>query len=60
VGADGQHSGIRELTMGPERGLTRHLGASVDLHRRNLFGLRDRAVLYNEPGRAVAMFTVRG
>jgi 2-polyprenyl-6-methoxyphenol hydroxylase-like FAD-dependent oxidoreductase len=61
VGADGQHSAIRELTMGPERGLTRHLGAYLSIYTvDNLLGLRDQAVLYNEPGRAAAMFTVRG
>jgi 2-polyprenyl-6-methoxyphenol hydroxylase-like FAD-dependent oxidoreductase len=61
VGADGQHSAIRELTMGPERGLTHHLGAYLSIYTvDNLLGLRDRAVLYNEPGRAAAMFTVRG
>ena len=61
VGADGQHSAIRELTMGPERGLTHHLGAYLSIYTvDNVLGLRDRAVLYNEPGRAAAMFTVRG
>jgi len=61
VGADGQHSSIRELTLGPERGLTHHLGAYLSIYTvDNLLGLRDRAVLYNEPGRAAAMFTVRG
>ena len=61
VGTDGQHSGIRALTMGPERGLTHHLGAYLSIYTvDNLLGLRDRAVLYNEPGRAAAMFTVRG
>lgn len=61
VGADGQHSGIRALTMGPERGLTHHLGAYLSIYTvDNLLGLRDQAVLYNEPGRAAAMFTVRG
>jgi 2-polyprenyl-6-methoxyphenol hydroxylase-like FAD-dependent oxidoreductase len=61
VGADGQHSSIRELTMGPERGLTHHLGAYLSIYTvDNLLGLRDRAVLYNEPGRAAAIFTVRG
>jgi 2-polyprenyl-6-methoxyphenol hydroxylase-like FAD-dependent oxidoreductase len=60
VGADGQHSAIRELTMGPERGLTHHLGAYLSIYTvDNLLGLRDRALLYNEPGRAAAMFTVR-
>lgn len=61
VGADGQHSTIRELTMGAERGLTHHLGAYLSIYTvDNLLELRDRAVLYNEPGRAAAMFTVRG
>jgi 2-polyprenyl-6-methoxyphenol hydroxylase-like FAD-dependent oxidoreductase len=61
VGADGQHSTIRELTMGPERGLTHHLGAYLSIYTvDNPLGLRDQAVLYNEPGRAAATFTVRG
>ncbi len=47
--------------MGPERGLTHHLGAYLSIYTvDNLLGLRDRAVLYNEPGRAAAIFTVRG
>jgi 2-polyprenyl-6-methoxyphenol hydroxylase-like FAD-dependent oxidoreductase len=47
--------------MGRERGLTHHLGAYLAIYTvDNLLGLRDRAVLYNEPGRAAAMFTVRG
>jgi 2-polyprenyl-6-methoxyphenol hydroxylase-like FAD-dependent oxidoreductase len=61
IGADGQHSGVRALTMGPERELTHHLGAYLSIYTvDNLLGLRDRAVLYNEPGRAAAMFTARG
>jgi len=61
VGADGHHSTIRELTMGSARRLTHHLGAYLSIYTvDNLLELRDRAVLYNEPGRAAAMFTVRG
>ena len=61
VGADGQHSAVRELVFGPERKFTHHLGAYLSIYTvDNLLGLRDRAVLYNEPGRAAAMFTVRG
>ena len=61
VGADGQHSALRELVFGPERQFTRHLGAYLSIFTvDNLLELRDRAVLYNEPGRATAMFTVRG
>ncbi len=61
VGADGQHSSIRELAFGPEHRFTHHLGAYLSIFTvDNLLGLRDRAVLYNEPGRGAAMFTVRG
>ena len=61
VGADGQHSALRELVFGPERDFTHHLGAYLSIYTvDNLLALRDRAVLYNEPGRAAAMFTVRG
>jgi 2-polyprenyl-6-methoxyphenol hydroxylase-like FAD-dependent oxidoreductase len=61
VGADGQHSAVRERMFGPERRVTRHLGAYLSIYTvDNLLELRDRAVLYNEPGRAAAMFTVRG
>jgi 2-polyprenyl-6-methoxyphenol hydroxylase-like FAD-dependent oxidoreductase len=61
VGADGQHSAIRELAFGPERRFTHHLGAYLSIYTvDNLLGLRDRAILYNEPGRGAAMFTVRG
>ena len=61
VGADGQHSTIRELAFSPERSFTHHLGAYLSIFTvDNLLGLTDPAVLYNEPGRAAAMFTVRG
>ena len=61
VGADGQHSSIRELVFGPEERFAWHLGAYLSIFTvDNLLGLTDQAVLYNEPGRAAAMFTVRG
>ena len=61
VGADGQHSAIREMAFGPEHRFTHHLGAYLSIFTvDNLLGLADQAVLYNEPGRAAAMFTVRG
>jgi len=61
VGADGQHSSIRELVFGPEERFASHLGAYLSIFTiDNLLGLTDQAVLYNEPGRAAAMFTVRG
>lgn len=61
IGADGQHSALRALTFGPERDYVRHLGAYLSIYTAdNLLNLRDRTVLYNEPGRAAAVFTVRG
>ena len=61
VCADGQHSSIRELVFGPEERCACHLGAYLSIFTvDNLLGLADQAVLYNEPGRAAAMFTVRG
>lgn len=61
VGADGHHSNIRELEFGQEHRFTRHLGAYLAIFTvDNLLGLTDQAVLYNEPGRGVGMFTVRG
>ena len=61
VGADGHHSNIRDLAFGPEDRFTRHLGAYLSIFTvDNLLGLTDQAVLYNEPGRAAGMFTVRG
>jgi 2-polyprenyl-6-methoxyphenol hydroxylase-like FAD-dependent oxidoreductase len=61
IGADGHHSSIRGLTFGPESEFMHHLGAYLSIYTvDNVLGLRDQAVLYNEPGRAAAMFTVRG
>ncbi|CCH31007.1 FAD-dependent monooxygenase [Actinosynnema sp. NPDC047251] len=53
VGADGIHSAVRRLAFGPERDHVRHLGhyyALVDLG-----DLGDEALMYNEPGRMVAV-----
>ncbi|MCT7660551.1 FAD-dependent monooxygenase [Mycobacterium deserti] len=61
IGADGHHSSVRELTFGPEDRFTTHLGAYLSIYTLdNALGLADQAVLYNEPGRGAAMFTVRG
>ena len=43
VGADGQHSALRELAFGPERRFTHHLGAYLSIYTvDNVLGLRDR------------------
>jgi 2-polyprenyl-6-methoxyphenol hydroxylase-like FAD-dependent oxidoreductase len=61
IGADGHHSNIRGLAFGPENQFMHHLGAYLAIYTvDNVLGMRDRAVLYNEPGRATGMFTVRG
>jgi 2-polyprenyl-6-methoxyphenol hydroxylase-like FAD-dependent oxidoreductase len=61
VGADGQHSVTRELIFGPESTYSRSIGAYLAIFGLpNLLGLTDRAMLYNEPGRAVAYYTMVG
>ncbi|TDC02350.1 FAD-dependent oxidoreductase [Nonomuraea longispora] len=54
VGADGIHSNVRRLAFGPESRYVRHLG-----HHYALVGVGDglgaRAMMYNEPGRMVAV-----
>jgi hypothetical protein len=47
--------------FGPKERFACHLGAYLSIFTvDNLLGLTDQAVLYNEPGRAAAMFIVRG
>lgn len=61
VGADGQHSLTRRLAFGPESAFTRRFGAYLSIIGiPNLFDLQDRALLYNEPGRAVASYSTVG
>ena len=61
VGADGVHSVVRGLVFGPEAGYVRHLGlylAALPLHRPATDP--NAVVMYNTPGRAVAVHPVRG
>ncbi|QIQ01927.1 FAD-dependent monooxygenase [Streptomyces liangshanensis] len=54
VGADGTHSGVREITFGEEERFTRHLGYHIaGMTAPNHLGLRRTGVLYNEPGRGL-------
>ena len=56
IGADGHHSGIRELVFGPESQFMHHLGAYLSIYTiDNVLDLRDRTVLYNEPQRFTGM-----
>ncbi|MFC4585495.1 FAD-dependent monooxygenase [Sphaerisporangium corydalis] len=52
VGADGIHSNVRRLAFGPESDYVRHLGHYYALAR---LGGAERSVMYNEPGRLVAV-----
>lgn len=64
IGADGLHSAVRRLTFGPESDLVRHMGlyvATMRLDGRD--GLIERGrevIMYNTPGRAVAIHPSRG
>lgn len=61
VGADGQHSMTRRLAFGAEAMFTRRFGAYLSIFGvPNLFDLEDTALLYNEPGRAVASYSTVG
>jgi 2-polyprenyl-6-methoxyphenol hydroxylase-like FAD-dependent oxidoreductase len=59
VGADGAHSGVRELAFGPEINYLKHLGvyvATLPLDGETGTDL----VMYNTPGRAVAIHPAGG
>ncbi len=60
LGADGVHSGVRELAFGPEQRFLHYLGcyfggAEIDPR----FGEPDRAVLRSEPDRALGVYRFR-
>ena len=59
IGADGAHSGVRSLTFGPEADYVKHLGVYVATLP--LDGETGRElVMYNTPGRSVAIHPARG
>jgi 2-polyprenyl-6-methoxyphenol hydroxylase-like FAD-dependent oxidoreductase len=59
IGADGLHSTVRALTFGPEEQFHRYLGyCFAGFTLPNHLGLRQEAVLWNEPGRAAALYAV--
>jgi 2-polyprenyl-6-methoxyphenol hydroxylase-like FAD-dependent oxidoreductase len=56
VGADGIHSGVRRLAFGPEADFLQHLGMYVATAELGIPLERDDvAIMYNEPGTAVAL-----
>jgi 2-polyprenyl-6-methoxyphenol hydroxylase-like FAD-dependent oxidoreductase len=64
IGADGLHSAVRRLAFGPESDFVRHMGIYVATMRLDgLDGLIEggrEVVMYNAPGRAVAIHPSRG
>jgi 2-polyprenyl-6-methoxyphenol hydroxylase-like FAD-dependent oxidoreductase len=61
IGADGLHSTVRDLVFGPETDYVRHLGFYVATLRFHHPAADPNAVvMYNTPGRAVAVHPVRG
>ena len=61
IGADGLHSGVRGLVFGPERGFVEHMGVYVaTLPLPDPPADRTEIVMYNSPGRAVAVHPSRG
>lgn len=52
IGADGIHSTVRRLAFGPEDDYVEHLGYYYGLAE---LGFDDAPVMYNEPGRMVAL-----
>ncbi|RJQ75645.1 FAD-dependent oxidoreductase [Pseudonocardiaceae bacterium YIM PH 21723] len=56
IGADGLHSGVRGMLLGPEQQLLRHLGMYLSYWTAdNHLGLRNWTDLYSEPGRTIGM-----
>jgi 2-polyprenyl-6-methoxyphenol hydroxylase-like FAD-dependent oxidoreductase len=60
IGADGVHSAVRALAFGPEEQFTRHLGVYVATLPLDEFGAGEDVVMYNTPGRSVAIHPAGG
>ncbi|MDX3660929.1 FAD-dependent monooxygenase [Streptomyces sp. ID05-26A] len=59
IGADGLHSVVRDLTFGPEERFHRYLGyCFAGFTLPNHLGLEQEALMWNEPGRAAALYAV--
>ncbi|GGS73136.1 MULTISPECIES: FAD-dependent monooxygenase [Streptomyces] len=57
LGADGMHSGTRELVFGPEPPFRRHLGYCFALFALpNTLALSHEVLVWNTPGRAAALY----
>jgi 2-polyprenyl-6-methoxyphenol hydroxylase-like FAD-dependent oxidoreductase len=56
VGADGLHSAVRRMAFGPEADFAEHLGIYVATAKLGIpMAREDTVIMYNEPGKAVAL-----
>jgi 2-polyprenyl-6-methoxyphenol hydroxylase-like FAD-dependent oxidoreductase len=56
VGADGLHSAVRRMAFGPEADFAEHLGMYVATAKLGIpMAREDTVIMYNEPGKAVAL-----
>jgi 2-polyprenyl-6-methoxyphenol hydroxylase-like FAD-dependent oxidoreductase len=61
IGADGLHSNVRALALGPEPQFTRELGLYISIFTvPNHWQLDRWEIEYNEPGKLINVFSVRG
>ncbi|WP_328616073.1 FAD-dependent monooxygenase [Amycolatopsis sp. NBC_00355] len=61
IGSDGLHSGVRRLAFGPEAAFVEHMGVYIaTLPLAEPPADRTELVMYNSPGRAVAVHPARG
>ncbi len=62
IGADGLHSNVRRLVFGPQTRFEKQLGYAVAAFEVDGYRPRDERayVMYNEPGRMVGRFALRG
>ncbi|MFG2347025.1 FAD-dependent monooxygenase [Streptomyces phaeochromogenes] len=61
LGADGLHSRTRELVFGPEEQFHRYLGYCFAIFTMpNTLGLSHEVLIWNTPGRAAALYAVKG
>jgi 2-polyprenyl-6-methoxyphenol hydroxylase-like FAD-dependent oxidoreductase len=61
IGADGLHSAVRSLALGPQAGFEKHLGYVVAAFEVRGYRPRDEDIylMYGQPGRMVGRFTLR-
>jgi 2-polyprenyl-6-methoxyphenol hydroxylase-like FAD-dependent oxidoreductase len=60
IGADGLHSGVRDLLFGPHGAQLQHLGTYLSFWTaENAAGLRDWTEVYSEPGRTILTRAIR-